>query len=213
MTFKKHKLSTILVILGHILVIVIIFFCSTAATHVDRPSGRSSTVEVTFVPSQTRAPQMVSENTDAVSTAPPTSSRRPVITRSTNQVIRVSTVSGNTPTINAEQIQQELLAALSPTSSSTSRAGNQDADILRGAFYSAWVPPLRTEVGDAKTRARIIFMPDGRVRHAYIETESGTTLLDASVHRVLNTVIRVDGLTDETLRNDAGVTLTFAVSE
>jgi hypothetical protein len=59
-----------IVILGHILVIVIIFFCSTAATRVDRPSGRSSTVEVTFVPSQARAPQMVSENTDAVSTAP-----------------------------------------------------------------------------------------------------------------------------------------------
>ena len=202
-----------IVILGHILVIVIIFFCSTAATRDDRPSGRSSTVEVTFVPSQTRALQMVSENTDAVSTAPPTSSRRRVITRSTNQVIRVSTVSGNTPTINAEQIQQELLAALSPTSSSTSRDGNQDADILRGAFYSAWVPPLRAEVGDAKTRARIVFMPDGRVRQAVIETPSGITLLDASVRRVLNKVVRVDGLTDETLRNDAGVTLTFAVSE
>jgi hypothetical protein len=210
---KQYRTATVLVVMAHIAIVAVLFFAGTAAmvaTSRDDPSA----VAISFVSSTVHEATPSSES--VVDTAPEThaaESSRQQIVPSTNRVVREH-VSSAAPVPAPEEIANELLGSFGDVATSMRiQQPDQDAPILRAAFYAPWLPPSRHEVADAKVAARVVFESDGRVSRAEIESPSGIPSLDTSVVNALERVSRVEGLSDATLKNSDGVTIVFSVTE
>ena len=215
---KKHRTTTIIVLVAHIAVLAILLIRGATAK-VDSPPYVPLDVTVSFESRSVDVSGPLPEEASVIPSdalpAEPKPRPRQQITPSTNRVIRnISAPTVSTPP--AEQVVSELLAELASTSMAPStelQRDNHDAEILRDAFHSAWIPPPRHIVGDAKVIARVTFGPGGTVRNTSLESRSGIPSFDASVREALQQVTKVIGLSEVTLQKADGVTFEFSVAK
>jgi hypothetical protein len=215
---KKHRTTTVIVLVAHIAVLAILLIRGATAK-VDSPPYVPLDVTVSF---ESRSVDVSSPLPEELSAIPsdslpeePKQHTRQQIIPSTNRVIR-NISAPTTPTPPAEQIASELLASLASSSITPPteiQRGNHDAEILREAFHSPWIPPPRHIVGDAKVIARVTFGPDGTVRSTSLESRSGIPSFDSSVNDALQQVTKVAGLSEITLQKSDGVTFEFSVAK
>lgn len=223
----KIKRMAAVVAAAHIMLIAVFCLLSMGSKLVQRdtpsavevsffPPGAPASAQPLLGPSLLPSPVIPTGAPPSAVASRPTRPPLPSIVRSTTTVVRVPTQQAMQPP-TAEQIQDELLAALSSPGREVSVPGDgpsdMDLEILHAAYYGVWTPPPKHEVGDAAVTALVVFGLDGRVREATVIAASGNHSLDASVSLALGRLLEVPGLSPAILRREEGVTITFTVAQ
>jgi len=93
-----------------------------------------------------------------------------------------------TQTLSPEEIRRLLALGAKVGDHTSIPADDMDRCkiVIRNAFFDAWDPPSRAEVGNAKTVVRVWFREGGWIVRWKVEQESGIPMLDHSVRVVLD---------------------------
>jgi hypothetical protein len=85
-------------------------------------------------------------------------------------------------------------------------------EIIKRMLNNAWTHPSRAEVGDAVAEVTLKFAPDGRIISAALTQKTGIPSMDSSVMEAVNSVTRVDGVSEDFLKYHSEITVDFKVT-
>jgi hypothetical protein len=85
-------------------------------------------------------------------------------------------------------------------------------EIIKRMLNNAWTHPSRAEVGDAVAEVTLKFAPDGRIIGAALTQKTGIPSMDSSVMEAVNSVTRVDGVSEDFLKYHNEITVDFKVT-
>jgi outer membrane biosynthesis protein TonB len=143
---------------------------------------------------------------------PPEPPKKKPIEVSRKRVTRRATKATTPTPLSPEEIKR--LMDLGATAGTRTVIPSEEARCFKkiyDAFYEAWAQPSKTEVGDAVTQTRIRLGADGTILSRSVTEPSGSAVMDSSVRRALNTVLRIEGLSREFVESHPEITVGFKV--
>ncbi len=117
------------------------------------------------------------------------------------------------PRITKDQIRKALSEGISQTSPATADTERLYNEIIRRTFHSAWVQPSAEEAEGLTVKAMISLGNGGRVTATKLVSRSGNAAMDASVLDALESVDRIEGLSEEFVKRNKNVTIAFEVQK
>lgn len=116
------------------------------------------------------------------------------------------------PALSEEEIKKLLLEGAKPADH-TSDPGEDArmAAIIHRRLYAAWLQPSREDAGNAVAVVEIRLAGSGRIVGAEIIRSSGNAILDQSVRQAVQSVPRIDGLSNDFVLRNPVIKVSFKV--
>ncbi len=137
------------------------------------------------------------------------SNRTPVET--SDRIVERHVERRRTPRITEDRIREALSEGIPQTRPVTADRERFYKEIIRRRFHEAWVQPSAEGAEGLIVKARISLGPGGRVTAANLLNRSGNPAMDGSVSDALESVDRIDGLSEEFVKRNNNVTIAFEV--
>ncbi len=116
-----------------------------------------------------------------------------------------------TPRITEDRIREALSEGVSQTRPVTDDRDRLYQELIRRRFHEAWAQPGAEETEGLIVKARISLGAGGRVTAARLVNGSGNPAMDRSVSDALESVDRIEGLSEEFVERNKNVTIAFEV--
>lgn len=114
--------------------------------------------------------------------------------------------------LSSEEIRRLLAVGAKPADeTSVPDEERRCLDLIRRAFYTAWVQPSAEEAGGAEAEVAVRLGPGGTISGASLVRPSGRAVLDDSVMKGVRSVTRIEGLTAGFLTRYPEVVISFRV--
>jgi hypothetical protein len=117
------------------------------------------------------------------------------------------------PKLTDEEISRRLAQGATAGDHTTRLEGDAlNLAKIRGQLNNAWSQPSHAEVGNAVAEVTLKFAPDGRIISAALTQKTGVPSMDSSVMEAVNSVTRVDGVSEDFLKYHSEITVDFKVT-